>query len=59
MQLPFDVALGRDTFQRKMDKLFQGLANVIDIVDDTFIAGFIKKHTDHDTTLNKVLRICR
>ena len=56
---PFPVAPTGDMFQRKIDKLFQGLSNVFGIADDILITGFDDIYRDHIVTLEKVLRICR
>ena len=36
-----------------------GLPNILGIMDDILIAGFDDMGRDHNTTLDKALRICR
>ena len=48
-----------DVFQKKTDELFSGMPNIFGIADNTLIAGFDEPGTDHNATLDKVLRICR
>ena len=46
-------------FQKKIDKLFNGLPNVFGIVDDIFIVGLDELGRDHNETVDKVLQTCR
>ena len=46
-------------FQKIIDELFQGLPNMSGIVDDILIAEVGEMGRNHDTTLDKVLRIYR
>ena len=45
-------------FQKKVDELFHRILNVFGIVDDILIPRFDELGRGHDTTLDKVLRIC-
>ena len=44
-------------FHRKIDELYQGLANVFGMADDILITAFDDMSRDHDATFNKVPRI--
>ena len=46
-------------FQKNIDEIFNGMPNAFSIADDIVIADFNEQDTDHDATLDKVLRICR
>ena len=48
-----------DMFQRKIDKLFNGMPNIFSIADGILIVGFDELDRDYDATLDKVLRIWR
>ena len=56
---PFGMIPACDMLQRKIGELFQGLPNVIGIVDDILIAGSDQLGRNHNETVNKVLQICR
>ena len=57
-RLPFRVASVGDTFQ-KIEKLFSGMPDVLNIADDILIAGFDEQGNELDATLDMVLRVCR
>ena len=44
-------------FQKKTDKLFNGMPNAFGTADDILIAGFNEQVKDHDAMLDKVLRV--
>ena len=54
-------------FQKKIDKIFNGMSNLFGIADDILAAGFDELGKDHNETLwslpsstsDEVLRICR
>ena len=57
--LPFGITQAGDMFHRKIYKLFQGLPNLISLVDDILSKGFNNMSRNHDAAVNKVLRICK
>ena len=59
MTLSFGVAQVGYMFPKKIGELFSGIQNVFSIADDILIAGFDEQGKDHNTTLDKVLRVCR
>ena len=46
-------------FQKKIDESFSRMPNAFGIADDILIAGLDEQGCDHDSTLDKVLRVCR
>ena len=46
-------------FQRKLDEIFKYLPNVFGIADDILVVGYDVDGKDHDSTLQRVLQICR
>ena len=58
-QLPFRAASVGDMFQKKIDVLFSGIANVFCIADDILVAGFDEWNKDHDESLANVLQVCK
>ena len=46
-------------FQRKLDKIFKNLPNVLGIADGILVVGCDIDGKDHNETLQKVLHICR
>ena len=56
--MAFGVAPSDDMFQT-IDKLFNGMPNIFGIADDHLYAGFDELGRDHDTTLDKMLKIWR
>ena len=59
IQLSFGVAPAGDMFLKKIGGLFHGISNVFGIADYILTAGFNELGKDHNSTLDKVLRICR
>ena len=57
--LPFGAALAGDMFQHKIDETFNDILNVFCIADDILIIGYDKDGTDHNETVNKVLKCCQ
>ena len=53
------MAPAGDIFQKKIEKLFNGMANIFSIADDILIVGFDELGRDHDATLDTLLRIYR
>ena len=46
-------------FQKKMDEMFNGLANVFGIGDEILNTGFGDQGKDHSDTFGKVLQVYR
>ena len=48
-----------NVFSRQKEILFSGMPTVFNMPNEISISGFNKQGRDHDTMLDKVLRICR
>ena len=46
-------------FQCKIDETFNDIPNVFGIADDILVIGYDKDGTDHDKTVNRVLKQCQ
>ena len=46
-------------FQHKIDETFNDIPNVFGIADDILVIGYNKDGTDHDETVNRVLKHCQ
>ena len=57
-QIPLGVTPTSEVFQKKIDKLFNGLPNVVGIAD-ILIVGINELGRDHDEAVNQILKICR
>ena len=58
--LPFGaVPAGGNMFQCKINETFNDIPNVFGIADDILVIGYEKDGTDHNETVNKVLKCCR
>ena len=57
--LPFRAAPAGDMGQCKIDETFNDIPNVFGIADNILVRGYNKDRTDHDKTVNKVLRHCQ
>ena len=59
--MPFGITIAGDIFQRKLDKCFSHIKNLIVIADDVMVIGKNDNHKDHDlafTTLLHTVRKC-
>ena len=56
-RLPFGVKLSQDIFQRKLDKVYKDIPNVIGIADDIVVCGSTKP--EHGQTFCKMLEATR
>ena len=57
--LPFGVAPAGDMFQHKIDETVNDIPNVFGIADDILVIGYDKDRTDHNETVNRVLKCCQ
>ena len=57
--LPFRPAPVGNTFQCKIDKIFNDMPNVFGIADDNLVTGYNEDGTDHDEAVYQVLRWCK
>ena len=46
-------------FQHKIDETFNDIPNVFGIADDILVIGYDKDRTDHNKTVNRVLKCCQ
>ena len=53
---PFGATVAGDVFQRKLDKCFCKLKQVIIIADDIMVVGYKLDHSDHDQAFTSVLQ---
>ena len=54
--LPFGTVPAGNMFQHEIDETFNDIPNVFGIADDILVIGYDKDRTDHDKTVNKVLK---
>ena len=54
--LPFGAAPAGDTFQCKIDKIFNDMPNIFGIADDILVIGYDEDRKDHDEAVNSVRR---
>ena len=57
--MPFGTTVASDVFQRKVNKCFGHLQNVIVIADDIMVVGKQPNHKDHDLALTELLNTAR
>ena len=57
--LPFGAVLVGNMFQHKIDGTFNDIPNVFGIAYDILVIGYDKEGTDHDETVNRVLKHCQ
>ena len=57
--LPFGAVPAGNTFQRKIDKIFNDMLNVLGIADDILVIGYDTDGIDHDEAVYKVLKQCQ
>ena len=53
--LPFRAVPEGDMFQRKIDKIFNDMPNVVGIADDFLVTGYDKDGADHNKAVYKEL----
>ena len=56
-RLPFGVILSQDIFQRKLDEVYNGIANVTGIADDIVVCG--STESEHDRAFIEMLEATR
>ena len=56
-RLPFGVRVSQDVFQKKLDRTYEGIANVTGIADDIIVSGRLQE--EHDTALVAMLEASR
>ena len=57
--LSFGAVPVGDMFQCKINETFNDITNVFGIADDILVIGYEKDGTDHNKTVNKVLKCCQ
>ena len=57
--MPFEVAIGGDVFQHKLDQCFGKIKQVIVIADDIMIVGQKPNHSEHDQALTTLPETAR
>ena len=53
-KLPFGISCAPELFQRRMNKILEGLDGVVCLIDDVLVQG--KTKAEHDERLGKALR---
>lgn len=59
LRLPFGLVCAQDTFQRKVDETFSGLAGLAGIADDIIVYGYKSDFSDYDENLRAVIERAR
>ena len=54
--MPFGATVAGDVFQRKLDRCFGKLKQVIIIVDDIMVVGYKPDHSDHSQAFTSLLQ---
>ena len=54
--MPFRITVAGDVFQRKLDKCFGKIYQVIVIANDIIIVDKQQSHKDHDIALTNLLK---
>ena len=57
--MPFGITIAGDVFQRKLDKCFSHIKNLIVIADDVMVIGNNDNHKDHDLAFTTLLHTAR
>ena len=58
-QLPFEAAPAGNTYQRKIDEIFNDMPNIFGITNDILVVSYHDDGRDHNNTVQKVLQTCK